>query len=78
LYKFDIKEYLKKRQFYIAAIRSYCELNQIKLIETCWDSDVEGVTINLGLISPWVKEGRHPNKEEHDMIAKIIIGHYKL
>ena len=78
LYKFDITEYLKKRQCYITAIRNYCQLHNIKLIETCWDSEIEGVNMNLGLISPWVAECRHPTKEEHEMIAKIIIHYYKL
>jgi hypothetical protein len=77
-YKFDINEYQKKRQHYIVALRSFCQNKNIKLIETCWDSEVDGVNINLGLISPWVAECRHPTKEEHEMIAKIIIHHYKL
>jgi hypothetical protein len=77
-YKFDTNEYLKKRQFYITAIRNYCTLYNIKLIETCWDSEISGVDINLGHISPWVVEGRHPDKEEHIMMAKLIIDQYKL
>lgn len=77
-YKFDEAEYLKKRQAHITAIRTYCNLHKIKLIETSWDSDIEGVDINLGHISSWVKEGRHPTIEEHDMIAKIIIDRHKL
>ena len=77
-YKFDIKEYSKKRQCYITAIRNYCQLHKIKLIETCWDGEIEGVDINIGLISPWASECRHPTKEEHALVAKQIIDHYKL
>jgi hypothetical protein len=78
-YKFDEIEYHKKRQSYVMAIRSYCSLHGIKLIETTWDLDgLEGVNINIGDISSWVGEGRHPTKEEHKTIANIIINHYNL
>jgi hypothetical protein len=77
--KFDEIEYHKKRYAYITAIRTYCEMHKIKLIETTWDlNGIQGVDINIGDISSWVSEGRHPTKEEHKTIANMIIGHYKL
>jgi hypothetical protein len=82
-YKFDRIEYTKKRNNYVLALRTYCKSNNIKLIETFWsnsaeDEDVEGVTVDLSEVGPWLDEGRHPTKEEHELIAKMIIGHYKL
>jgi hypothetical protein len=78
LYKWDEAEYLKNRQHYITAVRFYCQANNIKLIETTWYHDICGVDINLTSVSPWFNEFRHPNIQEHDEFARLIIDHYKL
>ena len=77
-YKFDQKEYIKKRSNYISVIRNYCKSQNIKLIETCWSDDVEGVNINMSNFGPWLSELRHPNKLEHELIAQDVIKQYKL
>lgn len=77
-YKWDETEYYKNRQHYITSIRAYCQSNNIKLIETTWYDEIDGVDINMNSISPWVSERRHPNKEEHKTIADMIIKHYNL
>jgi len=77
-HKWDQTEYLKNRQHYVTAIRSYCQLNAIKLIETEWYDHIDGVEIDTTSVSNWFNERRHPNKEEHESIAKLIINHYKL
>lgn len=77
-YKFDISEYRKKRQHYIVSLRSFCKGNNIKLIETTWNESIDGIGVNIGMISDWVNECRHPTKQEHQLIAKQIIDYYKL
>jgi hypothetical protein len=77
-YKFDYDEYLKKRTNYITTLRCYCEANDIRLIETCWSDPIEGISIDMNTVSNWNKECRHPNKEEHQIIANMIMDHYKL
>jgi hypothetical protein len=81
-YKFDHNEYIKKRNNYILALRTYCKSNNINLIETYWSDPVDGVDIDLSKIGNWVDKNnhpiRHPDKEEHKMIANLIIDHHKL
>lgn len=78
-YKWDINEYLKKREHYAQAVRAYCSSHGIKLIETVWyDYPLNGVGIDLSSISDWLKNGRHPSYQEHETIADMIIKHYKL
>ena len=80
-YKFDIEEYIKKRNNYVLALRTYCNSSNIKLIETSWSDSIPGVEIDLSKIGSWVDNNyptRHPNKEEHRMIADRIIEYYKL
>jgi hypothetical protein len=81
-YKFDISEYAKKRNNYILALRTYCQSKNIKLIETCWATPLDGVDIDLSKLGSWIDSNnyptRHPNKQEHEIIANTIIDHYKL
>jgi hypothetical protein len=81
-YKFDFDEYSKKRNNYVLALRTYCKSNNINLIETCWCSPIDGVDIDLSKLGSWTDKNnnfiRHPNKEEHQQIANLIIEHYKL
>jgi len=77
-YKFDDAEYRKKRDLLITATRAYCQLNKVKLIETSWSDIIGGVDIRIDTISPWVNEVRHPNRQEHELVAKKIIEAYKL
>jgi len=78
-YKFDPTEYAKKRNNYIKSFKAYCSVNNIKLIETCWERPIEGA-INIGKIGTWCSSpgNRHPNKDEHKSMAEEIIRHYKL
>ena len=39
---------------------------------------VEGIEMDLTSVSPWFNERRHPNIEEHQLIAEMIINKYKL
>jgi hypothetical protein len=77
-HKWDEQEYIKNRQHYITAIRSYCQVKNIKLIETVWYDQIDGVNINMTSVSSWVNERRHPNKKEHELIADLIIKQYNL
>jgi hypothetical protein len=77
-HKWDEVEYLKNRQHYITSVRAYCQVNNIKLIETTWYDAIDGIDINMTSVSPWYNELRHPNKEEHQLIADLIIRHYEL
>lgn len=78
-YKFDETQYANKTRNYIEAVRSYCNLNNIKLLETCamWYSG-EMLPINLDNIGSWRQRGNHPTKEEHMLIAKHLIEYYNL
>jgi hypothetical protein len=81
-YKFDIEEYTKKRNNYILALRTYCKNSNINLIETSWSDPIDGIDIDLSKVGTWMDQNnhpiRHPNKEEHEMIANLIIDRYKL
>lgn len=81
-YKFDTDEYIKKRNNYVLALRTYCKSNNINLIETCWSDPIDEVDIDLSKIGNWVNKDnhpvRHPNKEEHEIIANMIMEQYKL
>jgi len=77
-YKFDDAEYRKKRGLLIDVVRAYCQLNNIKLIETSWSDIISGVDIRIDTISPWVSECRHPNRQEHEIVVKQILERYKL
>jgi hypothetical protein len=77
-YKFDSTIYRKKRDNYISTLRSYCKVNSIKLIETCWSDPIEEL-VNIGSIGDWYPAmKRHPNAEEQKLFAKQIIKHYQL
>jgi hypothetical protein len=78
-YKFDSAVYTKKRDNYISALRSYCKVNNICLLETCWADQLPGVEVNLGAIGNWYPAmNRHPNAEEQQSFADQIIKHYLL
>ena len=77
-HKWDETEYIKNRQHYITAVRSYCFEKNIKLIETYWYDKIDGVEIDLKQVGPWYNERRHPNIQEHIDIANLIIKHYNL
>lgn len=77
-HRWDEEEYTKKRTNYITGIRAYCKLHNIKLIETRWHGPIDGIEIDLTCVSSWLNQMRHPNREEHEKIADMIIGHYKL
>lgn len=79
--KFDLAEYTKKTMHYSTAIRSYCQSNNLLLIETFWEQAIPLVEINLGQIGNWYLDKqvkRHPNKIEQQLMADQIIQHYKL
>ena len=76
--KFDIIEYTRKTMHYVTAFRAYCQINKVKLIETCWAHNITE-TVNIGLIGDWHPALiRHPNALEHQLFADQIIKHYKL
>jgi len=78
-YKWNTNEYIKKRNHYVTAIRTYCNIHNLKLIETCWSENIDGVAININnILSPQRDKERHPNKEDHQNIANAIIDYYKL
>lgn len=79
-YKFDDYQYSKKMHNYIEAVRNYCTLNNIKLLETCamWGQKNPIVKVNLDLIGGWWARGNHPTREEHMLIANHIIEYYNL
>jgi hypothetical protein len=78
-YKFDPIEYAKKTNNYINSLKAYCSVNNIKLIETCWERPIKGA-INIGKIGTWFPsaDNRHPTKDEHRLMAEEIIRHYEL
>ena len=75
--KFDEHEYKLKKQHYIESIRQYCQIRHIKLIETANLEAVDGINIFTDDIGKW-RNYRidHPNKLEHEIIAKQIIEQY--
>lgn len=79
-YKFDKTEYQNKLDTYMTAVRSYCQVKGIKLVETWWDVPLDGVLVDLNSVSDWKKEmpWRHPNAFEHEKIADQIQKHYNL
>ena len=77
-YKFDITVYSKKLMNYMSTLRAYCQVNNIKLLETCWANNIDGA-VNIGKIGNWYPAmQRHPNAEEQNLFAKQIIKHYGL
>jgi hypothetical protein len=77
-YKFDIGAYSKKFDNYISALRAYCQANNIKLMETCWANNIDGM-VNIGKIGDWYPAmQRHPNSAEQNLFTQHIINHYKL
>lgn len=79
-YKWDQEEYIKKRTHYVTAIRAYCSYKNIKLIETCWWDDMDKIPLNINkIVKPgWWEAAKHPDKEDHEEIAKIILKEYNL
>jgi hypothetical protein len=77
-YKFDIAVYSKKLKNYITALRAHCQVNNVRLIETCWANNMDGI-VNIGKIGKWYPAmQRHPDAEEQKLFAKQIIDYYKL
>jgi hypothetical protein len=77
-YRFDSAVYAEKTNNYILALRSYCENNNIRLLETSWADNIDN-TVNIGSIGDWYPEmKRHPNAEEHKKFARQIVNYYKL
>ena len=78
-YKFDYEVYRQKRDNYVRALRSYCKLKNINLLETCWADNLDGHAVNIGAIGKWYPAmKRHPNVDEQRLFAKQIIADYKL
>jgi hypothetical protein len=78
-YKFDYDVYCKKRDNYVRALRSYCKLKNITLLETCWADNLDGHAVNIGSIGDWFPAmQRHPTAEEHQLFAAKIINYYEL
>jgi len=75
-YKFDQEEYLYKKYNYISSIREYCQLHNIKLIETCCLSPVPGI-MNLDDIGTWRQGLSHPTKTDHEQITQQILLKYE-
>lgn len=77
-YKFDAKEYIRKKQHYIDMTRLYCQSRDIKLIETSCMYSVDDISIHIDNIGNWRSTLGHPTKDDHQEIAKNIIKAYKL
>ena len=78
-YKFDYEVYRQKRDNYVRALRSYCKLKNIMLLETCWSDNLDGHAVNIGSIGNWFPEmKRHPSAKEQQLFADKIIKHYEL
>jgi hypothetical protein len=75
--KFDDYEYQLKKKHYINNVRMYATVNNIKLIETANLEPIDDVAIYTDTIGQW-RDIRiaHPNKLEHEIIAKQIIEQY--
>lgn len=74
--KFDDYEYQLKKKHYVESIRLYCENKNIKLIETANLEVVDDIKILTDNIGKWRSRIAHPNKLEHEIIAKQIIEEY--
>lgn len=72
-YKFDIEAYNCKKLNYIASIRDYCRLYDIKLIETCCLGDEPGIRFKLDEFGTWRQGLGHPTKQDHEQIAQQIL-----
>ena len=78
-YKFDYEVYRQKRDNYVRALRSYCKLKNIKLLETCWADNLDGYAVNIGRLGNWFPAmERHPSAEEQQLFANQIIEYYRL
>ena len=75
--KFDDYEYKSKKRHYIETIRTVCVSKNIKLIETANLEPEDDIKIFTDDIGKW-RNFRidHPNKLEHEIIAKQIIEEY--
>lgn len=76
-HKFDNYEYQLKKRHYIESIRTLCNSKNIKLIETANLEPEDDIKIFTDDIGKW-RDIRidHPNKLEHEIIAKQIIEQY--
>lgn len=76
-HKFDEQEYKAKKRHYIESIRVHCASKNIKLIETANIEPEHDIKIFTDKIGKWRYDRvDHPNKLEHELIAKQITRHY--
>lgn len=75
--KFDDHEYKSKKRHYIETIRTVCDSKNIKLIETANLEPEDDIKIFTDDVGKW-RNFRidHPNRLEHEIIAKQIIEQY--
>jgi len=70
-HKNDMYFYFERLKHYSKIIRDLCKNKQIKLIELQY-GDILIDCDNLCLIGNWFSEARHPNMQEHKLIAEFI------
>lgn len=65
---FDDEKELEKLKNYKMALESVCLTKKIKLVQLSWE--------NISHVGSWRKEQRHPNADEHKIIADLIYETY--
>ena len=76
-YKFDHMEYLKKKLNYVEQVKLYCNMYNLKLIETCCIDFVPGIDLNLDNFGHWRQGLGHPTRQDHEQIAQHILLSYE-